>query len=728
MKLGRERVLDRLALDEPCLGAVFTAFAFDPKFFEEHVLRSVLRLAADPDEDAFRYHGEARRALQETPVVAIVDAHERQAGRRLPYDLLDVEQVLFHPKSALLLYGSRARLLVGSGNLTHAGYGGNTELFAVLDLAYEDPAGAALLAAFDAHLARVAALPRQGGTQLRLVRDELARRLSDRRTATADPELELLDSFGVPIMEKVLALVPEGAEIEHVGMLAPFYERDDGGRLESSSVFGVMRERLAPNATLDVGTAWENAEVRPGETPSSLEEGLGAMWAWTIDGGERVEYLVPQSIGAKTLSYVDDRGVGRRWPLADAREAVNEQVCWRLPRPKAFAPEKTIAAARDVFSEVRVWLHPATQLVDGRPTHRRLHAKLLLVCYRVGRSQQTLMVLGSPNMSRRALLLAAGGSVTSPGSGNVELAVAMRLSGQYRLADLMPELVLAPPNLVELGEHEFPELSESLGLAIDRAVHDPIARTLVVQWSERARDLPTWRLSYASEEIGRGDRAPEVDVRVEPFELQPASAEVVLQVGGEEFAVPILVTDLIALPAGPAAPRLGLEELLLLLGRRVGTERAIHIAEARASAGEREEGLEAIFGESFGPTDVFRAWWAVAAELAEPSLSVTAFRLRLEGPLAVAAAWSQMLEAAERGTVVRREHAWLYGAELLRTLAEVEIPAGPDRGPKLDLMRSFVRRVREDLDALSAVAERPDAPWVQKIRSFYNPEQTETPA
>ena len=57
---------------EPCLGAVFTSYSFDPAFFEENVLRAVLRLTSDPVEQAERYHNEARRALQETPVAVIV--------------------------------------------------------------------------------------------------------------------------------------------------------------------------------------------------------------------------------------------------------------------------------------------------------------------------------------------------------------------------------------------------------------------------------------------------------------------------------------------------------------------------------------------------------------------------------------------------------------------------------------------------------------------------------
>src|SRR5690606_31091255 len=63
MKVRSGRVLDHLAAEEPCLGALFTSYSFDPAFFEDHVLRAVLRLTSDPVEHAERYHHEARRAL-----------------------------------------------------------------------------------------------------------------------------------------------------------------------------------------------------------------------------------------------------------------------------------------------------------------------------------------------------------------------------------------------------------------------------------------------------------------------------------------------------------------------------------------------------------------------------------------------------------------------------------------------------------------------------------------
>ncbi len=711
MKIEAHRVLERLATEDTCLGALFTSYSFDPAFFEDHVLRVVLRLASDPVAQAERYHQEARRALQETPVVAIVDAAERQPGRRLPFDLLEVTDVVFHPKSALLLYEQHARLLIGSGNLTFAGHGGNTELFLCTDLAYDDPADATLLAAFDAHLGRIRALVRRPGTQLDLFRDELRRRLPRVTPASDTARLALLDSTTAPIVDHILDLLPADAVIESVGMLAPFFERDDASEPDASSVFGVLAPRTAKTATLDVGVAWDNAQVHAsGE--SLLEEGLGRLWTRSYDSdGERVlEHLVPTAVGPNTLSYADESGQRRRWPLDDVLEAIEQRTLWMQPPPSAYGPQQAVAAAASHFAEVRLWLHPTTRLVDGRPLHRPLHAKLLVLGYRAGQSRSTLVVLGSPNMSRRALLMRAG-----VGQGNVEVALAFRLDGSSSLRDLVPELVHAPASAIALSEREFPELGRNYALAIEEASHDPRAGTLVITWSPEAVDLPAWQLSYDGAQLAASPSPPTAPVTVSEFVLRPATAEVVLHVDGGEYPAPILVTDLVALPATSAGAALGLDELLYHLGRRIGAERVLQIVERKA-AGDDDAGLATIFGEGFGPTDVFRAWWSVAEDIADPSLSVQAFRLRIEGALGVGTAWARMVEEAGRQTLPVEE-VWFYGAELLRELSGVVLSPTADRDAKQALLTAFCDRVRNDLAGLSLAAEA--YPWAQRILTFY---------
>ncbi|MEO2014102.1 MAG: phospholipase D family protein [Fuerstiella sp.] len=713
MKISSGRVLDRLPAEEPCLGALFLSYSFDPAFFEDHVLRAVLRLTSDPVEQAQRYHQEARRALQETPVVAIVDAAERRPGRRLPFDLLEVSSAVFHPKAVLLLYRKHARLMIGSGNLTFSGYGGNTELFQCMDLNYDVAADATVLRAVDEHLVRVRNLVRRPGTQLQLFRDELQRRLQASPFETATASVSIVDSTLGPIIEQLVALLPDDAVIHSLGLLAPFYERDDGTDLDPTSVFGSLAHLMAKDAVLDIGVAWENPQVHASAV-SSLEEGLGRLWTWSsIDeqGTQYLEHLVPISIGPTTIKYLDETGRTRRWPLDEAGEAIEERKLWMQPQPVAFAPQKTIVAAKKDFGDVQLWLHPSTRLIEGRPVHRPLHAKLLMVGYRTGQTKETLVLMGSPNMSRRALLMPAG-----MGQGNVEVGVAFRIASSLSIRDLMPELIHAPMSALTLNEREFPKPGMNYALAINEASHDPVKRDLVVTWSRDAANLRGWRLTYDEKALAGSDSAPTAPVCVDDFVLNPVSADVILHVNGNEYSVPILVTDLVALPATPAVSAIGLDELLMLLGRRIGTERAIQIAEKRDNGNTDGDDLTSFFGDGFGPTDVFRAWWAVADDLSDPELSVQAFRLRLAGAVGVGEAWAGMLKAVVLETLSAAE-AWFYGAELLRTLGEVELQPTADRDAKMDVLSDFCIQIRGELTQTGFNVEGPA--WVKPILDFY---------
>lgn len=321
------------------------------------------------------------------------------------------------------------------------------------------------------------------------------------------------------------------------------------------------------------------------------------------------------------------------------------------------------------------------------------------------------MLLGSPNMSRRALLMRAGA-----GLGNVEVAVAFRLRASVSLRDFVPELIHAPASAFELQERDFPELGPNYGLAIDEAIHDPTAETLTITWSAESSTLPGWRLSYDGQALAASEMPPDAPLEVTEFSLKPATSEVILHVDGQEYAAPILVTDLVALPAAPAGPSVGLDELLMLLGRRIGAERAVQVAARRATGTGADDDLNAFFGERFGPTDVFRAWWSVAEDLQDATLSVQAFRLRLEGSLGIGAAWSCMVDAVSDKTLPVEE-VWFYGAELLRALREVELPVAEDREAKREVMSRFCDRIRGDLGNLGFVAGK--RPWMKRILDFY---------
>ena len=204
--------------------------------------------------------------------------------------------------------------MVGSGNLTLAGFGENTEIFLCLELAYDNGADVSLLQSFEAHLNRIAQFILRPGSQLTLFREEFYRRMaSAKKPAVPSSKVAIIDSTKSPIIEQLKALLPDNAVVESIGMLAPFYERDDAGDLDDS-VFGALAQLAVKDTVLDVGVRWDNTEVYPAAHSTLLEDGLNRLWGWSDDpGGARyVKYLVPTSIGRSTLSYTNKHGKGRR--------------------------------------------------------------------------------------------------------------------------------------------------------------------------------------------------------------------------------------------------------------------------------------------------------------------------------------------------------------------------------------------------------------------------------
>lgn len=715
--LGQANILDRLPANQPCLGAVFTSFAFDPRIFEEQVLRAVLDLRTDPAEQPARFLDEGRARLQSTPVAVLVDAGQRQPGRRMPYDLLEIAGEVFHPKVTLLLYDDHARLQIGSGNITRGGYGGNAELFAVLELRYDEPADVAFLHSVDAFLSRCTGLVRHAGTELEKVHAELGRRLTNRASAPAHPCYALLDgTLDRPLLDQIFDLLPNQAKVERIGMLAPFFESDSTSG--HGSLFTRLVELAGPGLDLDIGMAWDNpSPICEQPQIPELHERLDQLWCWRHRGEPaQIEYLVPTRILRKNFEYVDQRGSTQRWSLTDAEQARETKRLWPIGPLDAFAPAQSIERAAKQVRHLDTWLFPATSLRDGRPDPRPLHAKLIVIEFERDGSRQTLVVVGSANLSRAALLRGS--------DGNVEVCVAFCLQGSRRLHEFAPEVVWVPHSLLTLHEREFPELGNHYGLCIERAVHDPEAASLDVIWDRQrsaAVGLPAWMLRYDDEQIASGEGAPGEDLRVAPFVLRPDCAELTLCVGEREFAVAIFVSDLAKLPVRHAELDMDLQLLLHVLAGRMGRERAaaLHERARQASASlDSGPGLEAIFGEGFGPVDVFRAWWGACADLREPGFSVQAFRVTIVGSMGLAVVWSKMLAATSSDPpALTRAQAWFFGAELLRELGKIQLGPDPTSRAKAEVLKPFIEQLRVELREL-APSEGGEA-WMRHVLEFY---------
>ncbi|WP_257445907.1 phospholipase D-like domain-containing protein [Archangium lipolyticum] len=692
---------------------MFTSFTFDPAFFEEQVLAAVLRLTSDPLEQPERFREEGRRALQEVPVACIVDGGMRQPGHRLPYDLLEVHGRTFHPKVSLVLYEDFARLQVGSGNLTRGGYGANTELFFCRDLRYDQPDDVAVLKEVDGFLAALEPLVRVPGTQLILVRGELSRRIGQTPVGTAAFRF-LHTEHADPLLRQFLALLPEGARAVRVGVLAPFLERDDvsgASADEDSSVLLTLAEHGEGKRAFDLGVLWEEPPQTAASQAPAFSEALGTLWCRKESGPPlSLTWLTPTDATAKLLRFTDAAGIGRQMDRGSAEALRERGELWPVGDLQVFAPAVLVSTVRSRVSGFQLWLHPARRLDGGRLVKRPLHAKLLLFTVRRGSRTETFVLLGSPNASRKALLAEARNE------RNVEAAVAFVLDGEVTLQELVPELVACDAAQPELRERTFPASTRNWGLLIQSVWHDAALRQLTITW-DPAHPAPPggWALVYLNRTLASGAEVPPGEGVIPDFDLSPASCEVVLRVEGNEYSVPILVRDMVALPADAGLRELSLEELLALLGNRIGRERLSLLRAHRGQAATNAV-LSAIFGEGFGPTDVFRAWWGVQEDLSDERLSLQGFRLRLEGALGAQPVWMKLREAARAGALASSE-AWFYGAELRRALSGVSPEVLTVAEEKRGALEAFIRTLDVELDELAPGAAQD--PWMERIRRFY---------
>jgi hypothetical protein len=249
---------------------------------------------------------------------------------------------------------------------------------------------------------------------------------------------------------------------------------------------------------------------------------------------------------------------------------------------------------------------------------------------------------------------------------------------------------------------------------IEEAVHHADARTLTVTWASKGpAALGAWTLQYVDRVVGQGEGPGTAPTVVDGFELAATSAELELEAGGRRWTVPIRVADLEHLPVRPGLAGLDLRALLALLGRRVGEERLSTLHRQRGPAGVATA-LDAVFGEGFGPTDVFKAWWGLRDDLST-ARTLAAFRCQLLGGAGVKEVWRRLSEVPP--DQLSREEVWIYGCELVRELAQVELSDGPDRAARAGMLAEVVDGIRDDLRRLAPAGE--PAAWIGAVRRFY---------
>lgn len=273
----------------PAVGCLATSFTFEADFFVDDCLSRFLGLTrvqgeGDTTSDVARMLDEEDR-LSEAQVSVLVDRSCVPDKRNLRWDLLPValgRGRLLHAKVAVLMWERHTRVLLGSANLTSAGYRCQIETATVLDLTPDcglpEPLLRALAADLRDLLAQVPGDPTTGA-QARAVQviDRFDERISaaglPAQPGRKDPRLAL--AVTTPSAQPLdgLDAVWTGGPPRQVTVLSPFW---DDGPMARSAVVNKLAQRGRVTATFVVSVDPMTNKVR---APGTLLDGLPARIA-----------------------------------------------------------------------------------------------------------------------------------------------------------------------------------------------------------------------------------------------------------------------------------------------------------------------------------------------------------------------------------------------------------------------------------------------------------------
>ncbi len=239
---------------EPLL-CIATTFTFDATCFETECLGRFLQMETHPQEsDAVGYLIEREEKLASARVCVVVDRRHATAKESLRWDVLPVSVPggVQHSKVAVLCWGDRLRVIVGSGNLTEAAYRKNLEVFGTIDIArcVEGDVGAVVAVLdFLEHVVdrAIGSDTRQGPKQrasesLRTIRRRIVKWPSvegrTRRVAA------VFGGVGKPVLDQLGQLWPmPGSPPRDTHVLSPFFDSESDAAPLIDSLVGVMAKR-----------------------------------------------------------------------------------------------------------------------------------------------------------------------------------------------------------------------------------------------------------------------------------------------------------------------------------------------------------------------------------------------------------------------------------------------------------------------------------------------------
>jgi phosphatidylserine/phosphatidylglycerophosphate/cardiolipin synthase-like enzyme len=299
-----------------------TSFTFDPDFFETVCLARFLQLDSQRGEsDPLEVLIEEEERLAETRVTVVVDRSDRPGNRNLRWDILPVgvQGGLLHAKVTLLVWERLVRIIIGSANLTPAGYRSRVELAIVVDADHSSrvpaPLFQALLSALGGLVERAAGSDGEPGPKRRAIETlELAARHLDGfslppatppggmrfAVATAAP--------GRPVLP-VIRNVWRGGPPRRATVLSPFFDTDKHPSPAVIALCAELAQRGPVEATfvLPVDQLADRTVVR---APKAILQSLPRRVRGRIRAFRQPSGGEPRRLHAKAVLLESDEWVG----------------------------------------------------------------------------------------------------------------------------------------------------------------------------------------------------------------------------------------------------------------------------------------------------------------------------------------------------------------------------------------------------------------------------------
>lgn len=236
------------------LVCVATSFTFDATFFETECVGRFLQMQTHPSEsESVGYLIEREEKLASARVCALVDRRHARDKESLRWDVIGVlvPRGIQHAKVALLVWGNRVRVIIGSGNLTEPGYRRNLEVFGSIEVSRTEGGDRAAVGQTIEFLEAVLGLAvgeDEPDTPKRRTAEALA---AARRHVSRWPQIDAskrkpVPAFGLPgqsVAKQLETLWPGGAPARTAYVVSPFFDKPPADRAALTGLLPLLAKK-----------------------------------------------------------------------------------------------------------------------------------------------------------------------------------------------------------------------------------------------------------------------------------------------------------------------------------------------------------------------------------------------------------------------------------------------------------------------------------------------------